>query len=74
MSEVEAQWRDGDGGPRHLRAVAGGQEFVRHRTAYQKYFEHASACPDCSDGVCPEARRLWRVVRGREEPGDQPGA
>lgn len=70
MSEVEPQRRDGDSGPSHLQAVAGNQEFVRHRTAYQRYFEHASACPDCLGGVCPEARRLWRVVRGREEPDD----
>ncbi|MCX5561715.1 hypothetical protein [Streptomyces sp. NBC_00038] len=67
MSGVEWQWRDGGSGPGHLQSVLSHKEFVRHQTAYQKYFEHASACPDCVDGVCPEARRLWRVVRGREQ-------
>jgi hypothetical protein len=51
-----------------MQAVVGDGEFVRHQTAYRTYFDHASECPECLDGVCPRARRLWRVVKGREQP------
>ncbi|WP_405773402.1 hypothetical protein [Streptomyces sp. NBC_01538] len=67
MSGVEWRWEGGSGGAGHVQAVVSNAEFVRHQTAYRKYIEHASDCPDCAEGVCPEARRLWRVVKGREQ-------
>ncbi len=68
MSGVEGRWEDGSGGTGHVQVVADGAEFARHQAAYRTYVEHAEACPNCVDGVCPAARRLWRVVKGREEP------
>ncbi|WP_157857416.1 hypothetical protein [Streptomyces yerevanensis] len=52
----------------HLQSVIGDGEYVRHQTAYRAYIEHASTCPDCVEGICPTARKLWRVVKGRAEP------
>lgn len=68
VSKIEWRWQDSSGGTGHMQAVVGDGEFVRHQTAYRTYFDHASECPECVDGVCPEARRLWRAVKGREEP------
>jgi hypothetical protein len=65
---VEWQWRGGSGGASHIQAVVSDAEYVRHRTAYRAYFEHASTCPDCVEGICSTARKLWRVVKGREAP------
>ncbi|MER5227461.1 hypothetical protein [Streptomyces flaveus] len=67
MSGVEWQRGGGSGGVSHLQAVVSDGEYIRHQTAYRAYVEHASMCPDCVEGVCPTARKLWRVVKGRAE-------
>ncbi|MHA5053154.1 hypothetical protein [Streptomyces sp. SD15] len=67
VSEVDRGWRDGTGGVGRLQAVVSNAEFVRNRTAWRAYIDHSSVCQDCVDGLCPEARRRWRVVKGRLE-------
>ncbi len=68
-SQGEARLRseDGNGGLRRTQVIVSGTEFTRRQTAYQEYIEHAEACPECVHGVCLEVRRLWRIVKGREQ-------
>ncbi|MGW3022473.1 hypothetical protein [Streptomyces sp. NPDC001221] len=35
--------------------------------AYRRLVDHGQSCPRCVHGICPVARRLWRLVRGRED-------
>lgn len=72
MSAMDGRLEDGSGSAGHLRAVPGNEEFLRvhdasyDMAAYQRLLEHGQSCPECAEGVCPEARALWRAVKRRE--------
>ncbi|QFQ96914.1 hypothetical protein F9278_12575 [Streptomyces phaeolivaceus] len=68
------RWEDGGGGAKDLQAVASNEEFIKIHDAsydvqaYHALLGHGMECLACKDGVCPEARALWRVVKRRKQP------
>ncbi|WP_316729119.1 hypothetical protein [Streptomyces sp. 11x1] len=72
VSAVDGQQEDASGSTRLLRAVTKDARLLRideaayDMAAYQRLLEHGQSCPECAEGVCPEARALWRTVKRRE--------
>ncbi|UIX30223.1 hypothetical protein [Streptomyces sp. GQFP] len=68
----EQRWEEESGGAGDIQAVAGDAEFIRiHEESYdvatyRRMLDHGQSCPECREGVCPEARALWRAVKRRE--------